>query len=73
MAFNLSNTRLVESFNLRMHANWDHKLALRRALTPSPSPIRWERVAAGRVRVRLMERAIIKHENTPIGTRPYGI
>jgi len=28
----------------------------KRALTPSPSPIGWERVAAGRVRVRFMGR-----------------
>ena len=33
-----------------------HELALREALTPSPSPIRRERVAAGWVRVRFMER-----------------
>jgi len=31
-------------------------LKQRRALTPSPSPIGWERVVAGRVRVRFLAR-----------------
>src|SRR5215468_4707935 len=38
--------RFMGSFHLLMHANWGHEPTRKRALTPSPSPIRWERVAA---------------------------
>ena len=33
------------SENLLLHANWGHELPMENALTPSPSPVRRERVA----------------------------
>src|SRR5262245_18834874 len=38
--------RFMGSKHLLLHANWGHELTRKRPLTPSPSPIGWERVAA---------------------------
>src|SRR5262249_36023993 len=38
--------RFMGSFHLLMHANWGHEPTRKSPLTPSPSPIGWERVAA---------------------------
>ncbi len=76
------------SFHLLMHAHWGHQPTRKR--TPSPSPTRlgeasgvarvgWERVAAGRVRVRFMGRTDLQlldahwdHEPNPISRSSRG-
>src|SRR5262249_51918356 len=61
---NVSSVRFLGSEYLLMHANWGHERTRKRALTPSPSPIRWERVAARPGEGRFMEsKHLLMHAN----------
>src|SRR5262245_11904806 len=65
-----SKRRFMGSFHLLMHANWGHEPTRKSPLTPSPSPIRWERVAARPGEGRFMESPDLQRLDAHWGHEP---